>query len=88
MKKLAALIAVAFAFAVPLAGCNTMKGAGQDIQKGGQKMEDAARRSSSDASSAALIAPRHQAIAYRDGSRLQNREKIAASISERDAQAP
>lgn len=44
MKKLAALITVAFAFAVPLAACNTMKGAGQDIQKGGQKLEDAAQK--------------------------------------------
>ena len=44
MKKLVALVTVAFAFAVPLAGCNTMKGAGQDIQKGGQKMEDAAQK--------------------------------------------
>jgi predicted small secreted protein len=44
MKKLAALITVAFAFAVPLAGCNTMQGAGQDIQKGGEKLEDAAAK--------------------------------------------
>ncbi len=44
MKQLAALIAVTFAFAVPLAGCNTVKGAGQDIQKGGEKMEDAAKK--------------------------------------------
>ncbi len=44
MKKLAALATVVFAFAVPLAGCNTVKGAGQDIQKGGQKMEDAAQK--------------------------------------------
>ena len=44
MKKLAALLAVTFAFTIPLAGCNTMKGAGQDIQKGGQKMEDAAQK--------------------------------------------
>ena len=44
MKKLAALAAVVVAFAVPLAGCNTVKGAGQDIQKGGQKMEDAAQK--------------------------------------------
>jgi len=42
MKKLVALVAVAFAFAVPLAGCNTMKGAGQDVQNAGQKMENAA----------------------------------------------
>jgi predicted small secreted protein len=27
-----------------MAGCNTMKGAGQDIQKGGQKLEDSADR--------------------------------------------
>jgi len=44
MKKLAALLAVTFAFTIPLAGCNTMKGAGHDIQKGGQKMEDAAQK--------------------------------------------
>jgi predicted small secreted protein len=44
MKKLAALIAVTFAFAVPHAGCNTFAGAGQDIQKGGEKLENAADR--------------------------------------------
>lgn len=44
MKKIAALVAVTFAFVIPLAGCNTVKGAGQDIQKGGQKMEDAAQK--------------------------------------------
>ena len=44
MKKLVALVAVTFAFAVPLAGCNTMSGAGQDIQKGGDKLEDAAKK--------------------------------------------
>ena len=42
MKKLAALVAVMFAFSVPLAGCNMMKGAGQDIQKGGEKLENSA----------------------------------------------
>lgn len=42
MKKIATLIAVTFAFAVPLAGCNTVAGAGQDVQKAGQKMENAA----------------------------------------------
>ncbi|MDM0040240.1 entericidin A/B family lipoprotein [Variovorax sp. J22G21] len=42
MKKIAAMIAVTFAFAVPLAGCNTVKGAGQDVQNAGQKMENAA----------------------------------------------
>ncbi|MEJ7687780.1 MAG: entericidin A/B family lipoprotein [Variovorax sp.] len=44
MKKIAALLAVTFAFIVPLAGCNTMKGAGQDVQKAGDKMEDAAKK--------------------------------------------
>ena len=44
MKKIAAMLAVTFAFVIPLAGCNTMKGAGQDIQKGGQKVEDAATK--------------------------------------------
>ena len=44
MKKLTAMIAVVFAFGVPLAGCNTVKGAGQDIQKGGEKMEDATKK--------------------------------------------
>jgi len=44
MKKIAALLAITFAFAVPLAGCNTVQGAGQDIQKGGEKMEDAAKK--------------------------------------------
>ncbi|WP_188636572.1 entericidin A/B family lipoprotein [Halopseudomonas pertucinogena] len=27
-----------------MAGCNTMQGAGQDIQRGGEKLEDAADR--------------------------------------------
>ena len=44
MRKIAALLAVAFACTIPLAGCNTMKGAGQDIEKGGQKLEDAAKK--------------------------------------------
>jgi len=42
MRKIAALLAVAFACTIPLAGCNTMKGAGQDVQKAGEKMENAA----------------------------------------------
>ena len=44
MKQLTALIAVAFALAIPLGGCNTFRGAGQDIQKSGEKMEDAAKK--------------------------------------------
>jgi predicted small secreted protein len=42
MKKLSALVALAFAMGVSLTACNTIEGAGQDIQKGGQKLEDAA----------------------------------------------
>ncbi len=44
MKKLAAFLAIAFTLSIPLAGCNTMKGAGQDIQKGGEKLEDSAAK--------------------------------------------
>lgn len=32
------------ALALNLAGCNTIRGIGQDIKKGGEKIEDAARR--------------------------------------------
>ena len=42
MKKIAAFLAIAFTLSIPLAGCNTMKGAGQDIQKGGEKLENSA----------------------------------------------
>ncbi len=44
MRKIAALMTVAFAFAIPLAGCNTTKGAGQDVQEAGQKMESSAEK--------------------------------------------
>jgi predicted small secreted protein len=44
MKKIAAFLAIAFTLSVPLAGCNTMRGAGQDIQQGGQKLEDSAEK--------------------------------------------
>ena len=41
MKKIiAALLATLFV----LAGCNTVQGIGQDIQKGGQVLEDAAKK--------------------------------------------
>ena len=42
MKTIVTLIALSFAFA--LAGCNTVKGAGQDIQKAGTAIEDAAKK--------------------------------------------
>ena len=44
MKRIAAFLAIAFTLSVPLAGCNTMRGAGQDIQQGGQKLEDSAEK--------------------------------------------
>jgi len=40
MKKVVALLAVAFI----LAGCNTVRGFGQDVQKVGEKMEDSASK--------------------------------------------
>ena len=41
-KTIAMLLALSFAFA--LAGCNTIKGAGQDIQRAGGAIEDAAKK--------------------------------------------
>ncbi|MBC5782016.1 entericidin A/B family lipoprotein [Ramlibacter sp. USB13] len=32
------------AFALMLAGCNTVRGMGQDIQKAGEKIEDASKK--------------------------------------------
>jgi entericidin A len=40
MKRMLGLIAVA----VLLAGCNTMQGLGQDVQKVGDKIEEKAKR--------------------------------------------
>ena len=40
IRKMVALLIAAYL----LAGCNTMSGAGQDIQKGGEKLENAADR--------------------------------------------
>lgn len=42
MKKIAAVFAAAVLFA--LVGCNTVQGFGQDIQKGGQVLEGAAKK--------------------------------------------
>lgn len=42
MKKITALLALCLAFA--LVGCNTVKGAGQDIQRAGSAIEDAAKK--------------------------------------------
>jgi predicted small secreted protein len=40
MKQVIALIALAFV----LAGCNTVRGVGQDIQKAGEKIEDSSKK--------------------------------------------
>jgi predicted small secreted protein len=40
MKTIATLLAAAFL----LAGCNTVRGVGQDVQKAGEKLEDAAKK--------------------------------------------
>ena len=40
-KTILTLLATLFV----LAGCNTIKGAGQDLQKAGQSIEDAANKS-------------------------------------------
>ena len=42
MKIIATLLALSFALA--LAGCNTMRGAGQDIQSAGSAIENAAKK--------------------------------------------
>ena len=41
MKKIAALIATSLLFV--LAGCNTVKGVGQDVQKAGSAIEKAVK---------------------------------------------
>jgi predicted small secreted protein len=42
MKSLISTLILGFCFAIT--GCNTIKGAGQDIQKAGEKIEDAAKK--------------------------------------------
>ena len=42
MKKMATLIALSAAFV--LAGCNTVKGMGQDVQRAGSAIENAAKK--------------------------------------------
>jgi entericidin A len=46
MKTITTLLGLCFAFAVTfsLAGCNTVQGAGQDIQKAGSAVENAATK--------------------------------------------
>ena len=42
MKAMILLMTAVFALA--LTGCNTVKGVGQDLQKAGEKIEDAAKK--------------------------------------------
>jgi predicted small secreted protein len=42
MQKLSVFLIAAFLLGI--SGCNTMSGAGKDIQRGGQKLEDSAER--------------------------------------------
>ena len=42
MKKIAALLALSLAFL--LAGCNTARGFGQDLQKVGEKIEEKTKK--------------------------------------------
>lgn len=41
MKKLITLLGM-LAFAASLSACNTFKGMGQDVERGGEKVQDAA----------------------------------------------
>ncbi|MFT4257189.1 MAG: entericidin A/B family lipoprotein [Pseudoxanthomonas sp.] len=43
MKRAFALIVILLAASALLAGCNTVAGVGKDVQKAGEKVEDAAK---------------------------------------------
>ena len=43
MKRIFSAVLLA-AFALTVAGCNTIRGVGQDVQKAGEKIEDAAKK--------------------------------------------
>lgn len=44
MKRLSCLMLLSLLSMAVLAGCNTVAGAGKDVQKAGEKVEDAATR--------------------------------------------
>ena len=44
MKRIAMIIAAAFCIATVAAGCNTMAGAGKDLERAGEKVQDAANK--------------------------------------------
>jgi predicted small secreted protein len=43
ISKLMVLLVALSIGSLPLAGCNTIQGAGKDIEKGGQKVQESAR---------------------------------------------
>ncbi len=43
MKRIFGVVALAL-FAISFAGCNTVQGVGKDVQKAGEKLEDAAKK--------------------------------------------
>jgi len=43
MKRIVALMLLSMFSVALLAGCNTVAGAGKDVQKAGEKVEDAAK---------------------------------------------
>ena len=45
MKKTVSLVLAAFVAAMTLSACNTIEGAGKDISKAGDKIEDTAKKS-------------------------------------------
>ena len=47
MKKIVSLLSVLM-FSIGLSACNTMAGMGQDIERGGEKLEGAAERQQQD----------------------------------------
>lgn len=50
MKKLIAVFSI-IAFSAGLSACNTMKGMGRDIERGGEKLQNSASGSSSSSTS-------------------------------------
>lgn len=50
MKKLIAIFSI-IAFSAGLSACNTMKGMGRDIERGGEKLQNSASGSSSSSTS-------------------------------------
>ncbi len=44
MKKLTLIIVSVAALVIGVSGCNTLAGVGKDVQKAGEKIEDAAKK--------------------------------------------